>query len=170
MKTIATTALPAQECKLPEPTKEHQWLAQLAGEWDIETEIHMEPGKPPMKVKRTESTKMFGGFWAVGEVSGDMMGAPWQARSSFGYSPEKKKYICTWLDSMTSMLWTHEGVVEGNVLTLEAAGPCPMTGKHYQVKTTIEIKSPTVRTFTRHKQEDDGAWTLVIDATCTRKK
>ena len=37
-------ALRAQQ---PAPQKEHEWLKQLAGEWEYDAEASLEPGKPP---------------------------------------------------------------------------------------------------------------------------
>lgn len=59
---------------MPPPVKEHAWLQQLVGEWESETEVFMEPGKPPMKGKGSEAARMLGGFWLVGEGKGEMMG------------------------------------------------------------------------------------------------
>ncbi|MBC7980513.1 MAG: DUF1579 domain-containing protein [Armatimonadetes bacterium] len=167
---IACQSLPAETPEMPPPTKEHLWLAQLAGEWESDTEIFMEPGKPPVKAKGTESIKMIGGFWAVGEANAEMMGEPWKAVSTFGYDPGKKHYISTWVDSMTSTMWKYEGKMEGDVLELETEGLCMMTGEQCQFKARIEFKSPDIRTFTETKQEKDGTWVTVINATYTRKK
>ena len=47
--------MPAQEMpELPEPVKEHEWLAQLAGEWESTMECIMDPEKPPVTGKSTE--------------------------------------------------------------------------------------------------------------------
>src|SRR5687767_11488998 len=52
---------------LPGPAKEHEWLQQLVGEWDSESEMTMEPGAPPQKFKGTESVRAIGGFWIMAE-------------------------------------------------------------------------------------------------------
>src|SRR5688500_4131390 len=86
---------------LPAPVKEHEWLKQFVGEWQSDVEITMEPGKPPMKGKGTERTRMLGGFWVVGEGTGEMEGmpAPMTSRLTLGYDPQKSKYVGTWVDS-----------------------------------------------------------------------
>ena len=57
------TSLIAQDMpQMPAPMKEHQWLEQFVGEWETEMECVPEPGKPAMKGKGTESTRMLGGF------------------------------------------------------------------------------------------------------------
>jgi hypothetical protein len=169
---IATCSfLTAQEPKMPEPTAEHAWLKQYQGEWDVETEIHMEPGKPPMKTKGTESAKMLGGFWVVGDNKGEMMGAPFTGIMTIGYNPEKKKYIGTWVDSNTSQLWSYTGTVDatGKILVLETEGFCPMEGKICQFKDTIEFKSKDLRVMTGTKLGKDGKWETTMVITARRK-
>ncbi len=56
-----------------EPNREHQWLSQLVGEWTYEGEAMMEPGKPPVKFKGTESVRSVGGLWVLLEGRGDML-------------------------------------------------------------------------------------------------
>ena len=82
--------------------KEHEWLQKFVGEWESAVEVTMEPGKPPMKCKGIESTRMLGGFWVVGEATGKMEGVPGTMTSlmTLGYDPQKSKYVGTWVDSM----------------------------------------------------------------------
>ncbi len=70
----AALGFAADPPKLPAPQKEHHWLQQLEGNWTTETEAVMEPGKPPMKMNGTESTRSLGGFWTVSELKCDGMG------------------------------------------------------------------------------------------------
>ncbi len=170
---LCTGSLIAAEVPaMPKPAKEHEWLQQFVGEWDIETEIFMAPGQPPMKVKGTESAKMLGGFWVVGENKGEMMGAPFAGIMTFGFDPEKKKYVGTWVDSNTSALWQYLGTVEasGKILSLETEGFCPLEGKICQFKNTIEFKSPDHRVMTGTKLGKDGKWTTGMVLNARRKK
>ncbi|MES2996504.1 MAG: DUF1579 domain-containing protein [Verrucomicrobiota bacterium] len=161
----------AQAPAMPEPVKEHEFLKQFAGEWTVETQLFMEPGKPPVTVKGTESAKMLGGFWVVGETKCEMMGQPFTGIMSLGYDPEKKKYTGTWIDSMTSTLWTYTGSVDetGKILTLECAGKCPMDGKFYQMRDTTEWKSPDQRVMKNERKGEDGKWVTGMTSTATRK-
>lgn len=166
------SVIAAEPPAMPKPTAEHDWLKKFAGDWDIETEIYMEPGKPPMKVKGTETAKMLGGFWVVGENKGEFMGQPFTGVMTFGYDPEKKKYVGTWVDSNTSQLWEYVGTVDaaGKVLNLETEGFCPMEGKVCQFKETVEFKSPDHRVMTANRLSKDGQWTKTMVITALRKK
>lgn len=172
--TLAVVAVRAaqDEPQMPQPQREHQWLEQLVGEWDTEAEMTMGPGQPPQKMKGAESGRMIGGFWAVLENKGEFMGGPFTGILTLGYDPEKKKYIGTWVDSVTSYLWKYEGTVDasGKVLTLETEGPCPEApGELAKFREVLEIKSKDHKVFTSAMQKD-GEWVTIMTIHYHRKK
>lgn len=168
----AALSVPEEAPKMPAPEKEHAWLQQLAGEWEFDAECMMEPGKPPMKSKGTESGRMIGGFWIISEVKGTFMDAPMTGILTLGFDPDKKKYVGTWVDSMTSYQWKYEGTVDasGKLLTLEAEGPCPMKpGKLSKFKEVVELKGKDQKVFTSSILGDDGKWTTMATFHYRRK-
>ncbi len=156
--------------KPPTPTKEHEWLKQLAGEWDTVGEMVMGPGQPPVRCKGTETTRVLGGFWVVGEHKGEFMGTPVTGLMTVGYDPEKKKYVGTWVCSMCDRLFRYEGTVTGNVLTLETEGPDPATGKLVRLRDVLEVKDKDHRVLTSLALGEDGKWVPFMTMTATRKK
>ena len=168
---LSTLAL-AGEPDLSKPQKEHEWLQQLTGEWETETEIVVEPGKPPQKMKGSESNRAIGGYWVHSEHKGTADGVPFTGILTLGYDAEKKKYVGTWIDSMTSILWHYQGVVDaaGKILTLDAEGPdMEHSGKTAKFRETIEVKSKDQKVFTS-AIEKDGKWLTFLTSTYTRKK
>lgn len=158
--------------QLPQPTKEHEWLKKFVGEWDTETEIVIAEGQPPLKAKGSESAKMLGGFWVVGQNQGDLMGTPFAGIMTFGYDPDKKQYVGTWVDSNTSTLWQYTGTVseDGTKLTMDSEGMCPMEGKVCKFRDTVEFISPDKRVLTGTKlDEKTGEWVEKMTVTATRK-
>jgi len=169
---LSNVASQAQEIpEMPKPQKEHAWLKQLAGEWDSVTEVKP-PDQPVMTVKGEERSRMIGEFWIVAENIGKMEEMPFTGIMTLGYDSKSKKYIGTWVDSMTDYLWTYTGAVEGKKLTLEAKGPCPMKppGTMVNFKETLELKGKDHKVFTSSMQEDDGSWTQMMTINYTRKK
>lgn len=159
-----------EQMKMPKPQKEHEWLKQLAGDWDLDIEVK-EPNKETSKAKGAESTRMLGEFWAIAEVKATMMDMPFGGHMTTGYNIEKKKYVATWIDSMTDYLWQYEGTLDasGKILTLETTGPCPMQGgKMTRFKDVIEIKDKDHRTFTSHV-DFDGKFVQMMTINYTRK-
>lgn len=165
--------LPAQETpQMPKPTKEHEWLQKFVGNWNSETSIYMESGKPPLKTQGTETVKSLGGFWIVSEGKSEMMGQPFLFNLTLGYDADAKAYTGTWVDSMNGYLWKYSGSVDasGTKLTLESEGPCPMEpGKLSKFKEVTEFKSDTERTFTSSIQGADGKWTTMATGVSRKK-
>jgi hypothetical protein len=182
MKTSATLALvtlvlaggtyAADPPKMPAPSKEHEWLKQLEGEWVIETEALMGPGQPAVKSKGTEVVRSLGGFWSVGEIKTEFGGAPFTGIMTLGYDPHAKKYVGTWVCSAEGHFWKYEGTLDaaGKVLTLNTEGPdMSAPGKLAKMKDVIEIKDKDHRTLTSFMQGTDGKWTQFMSMNVRRK-
>ncbi len=168
------SGLSAQEAPpMPAPQKEHEWLRQLVGEWETNSEAVLEAGKPPLKCQGTESVRSFGEFWVASEIKNSLAGNPMGGLLTIGYDPEKRKYVGTWIDTMTSHLWKYEGTVDarGKILTLEAEGPNPtMPGKRARYRDVTEFKSRDHKVLTSSMQLADGTWVPFMTMHCRRKK
>jgi hypothetical protein len=164
-------ALSAQEA--PKPTREHRLLQDLVGEWESESEAILEPGKPPMKSKGTESVRAVGPFWIMAENRGDAFGMPFTGVLTLGYDATKKKPLATWIDSMNSHLVSYDGTLNeaGNILTLttEVANPA-LGGKLTKAKDVIEIKSKDHKVLTSSMEIGDGKWVTYLTVSYKRKK
>lgn len=158
--------------QMPKPIAQHQWLQQFVGHWTSDNEIFMEPGKPAMHTKGTETIRPVGGFWTLSEVKSTMGKQPFNGVMTLGYSPEKQKYIGTWVDSMTSHMWQYEGTVDstGKVLTLYSEGACPMRPNTIsRFKETIELVNKDHKVFKSFIQLDDGQWMPLMSSQAHRK-
>lgn len=168
---LALPALAQDTPKPPTPTKEHEWLKQLDGEWDTDGEMYMEPGKPPVKCKGTMTFRNLGGFWSIAEMKGDFMGIPVTGMMTIGYDAEKKQYTGTWVCSMSDCLSKYEGSREGNILTLNTEGPSPDNPKKIaKMKDVIELKDKDSQVMTSWILGDDGKWSKMMTMTSKRKK
>jgi hypothetical protein len=157
---------------MPAPVKEHAWLQQLVGEWETEATM-TEPGQPPQVCKGSETVRALGGFWIVAESKMDVGGQTMNGVLTLGYDPEKKSFVGTWVDSMTSNLWKYDGSVDegGKVLTLNTRGPCPMMGgKMTTFKERMELTDKDHRVFTSSFQGEDGTWSTMVTVRSTRRK
>lgn len=158
----------------PTIEKEHEWLRQLVGEWTYETEVEMEPGKPPAKFSGTESVRSIGGIWIMAEGRGEMPdGGTASMFLTLGYDGEKKQFVGSWFGSMMTHLWTYTGALDasGKVLTLETTGPnCIAGAGTANFKERIELKSPDLRIFSSSMQEADGTWKPLMKCTLHRVK
>jgi hypothetical protein len=172
--TIAATAVRAQEPpQFPKPQKEHEWLQQFLGEWEMDSECMPIAGQPPFKSKMQEKVRSIGGFWVMSEGEMEMMGMKSSIVMTLGYSPEEKKYIGTWTDSMQPHMWHYEGSVDatGKILTLEADGPSMLKpGTTAKYRDVTEFKSKDERVFSSYIQNEKGEWVKMASGIAKRKK
>jgi hypothetical protein len=161
----------AEPPPMPKPAKEHEWLKKFVGEWNIETEVLM-TGQPSMKVQGTESARMLGGFWILGENKSDFMGQAFSGLMSLGFDPEENRFVGSWIDSNSPALWEYTGTLDeaAQVLTLNTKGYCPMEGQVCQFRQTVEFKSPDQRVLTAERLGKDGRWKPSMTIIATRKK
>lgn len=155
------------------PQKEVQALTQWAGEWTSEAEIYMEPGKPPVKSKGWEKSRMIGPHWLVSEGESDLMGMKYNALTTIGYDPQKKKYIGTTVDSFSSHMHKYEGGFDatGKILTFEGETPNPTNpAQMAKMREVYELKTPDHKIFKTSMQAPDGQWTPLVTISFRRKK
>ena len=145
----AASGARAQEFQMPKPGPEHELLKKDVGTWDATVEILMPPA-PPSKGVET-NTLGPGGLWLIGDFKSEMMGAPFQGHGVTGYNPFKKKYVGTWVDSMSPGLSTTEGTYDPKTKTMTTwiEGPNP-DGSMMKMRTTSEWKGSDTRVFTMY--------------------
>ena len=153
---------------MPQPGPEHEMLKKDVGTWDATVEMFMDPGGAPGVSKGTETVSMLGGFWQVSEFKSEMMGQPFEGRGAMGYDPAKKKYVGTWVDSMTPGYYTTEGTYDPATKTLTATmeGPGP-DGAIAKTKETTEWKDADTRVFTMYGPD---AKSVMMRITYKRRK
>lgn len=161
------------------PGKEHEWLMQLVGKWEYETRFPQGDGKPEGSVMGRETVRSLGGLWIVAEGESVMpaeegkTGDPCQMLLTIGYDPAardgKGAYVGSWIGSMMARIWTYDGSLEQNKLTLASTGPSfsdPTKISNY--RDVIEIITPDERHFSSWTQGDDGQWTRFMHAVYRR--
>lgn len=155
------------------PAKDHEWLEQLVGEWDIQFKVYMQPDQPPVETSGTDSVRALGNHWIIAETKTTMMGAAYTGILSVGYDPLKKHFNGTWIDSFGGHLWVYKGTLNdaGDTLTLETEGPSLQSpGKTARYKDVIQITGKDSRTFTSTTETEDGKWVKIVAIDYRRKK
>ncbi len=156
-----------------DPQKEHDWLKPLVGEWTYESTCAMGPDKPRETFTGSQSARMIGGLWLVGEGTGEMPGGETATMLiTIGFDPQKGRYVGTWIGSMMHILWTYEGFMDpsGKVLTLEAEGPSfSGDGSIAKYRDIITLRDESHYDFASHVLGADGEWTEFMTARYRRK-
>lgn len=156
---------------MPTPGPEHAVLKDVAGSWDATVESFAAPGQPPMLSKGIETGTMVGGFWLVSEFKSEMMGQTFLGRSTLGYDPAKKKYVSTWIDSMTPSLSVGESDYDAATKTFTGwTDGLDHRGQPTRFKTVTVFKDPATRISTMSMKAPDGKETTVMRITYTREK
>jgi hypothetical protein len=150
----------------PAPQAEHQWLNRMVGDWTFSTECKMGPDQPPMTGTGTDKTIALGGLWVVSEwVQPGMDGTPMTSRMTLGYDPARGKFVGSFVASCMTHHWVYEGVLEGDVLTLDAEGPSftdPNAKALYQ--DIWEFTADGRRLLKSQFRNADGSWTEFMKA------
>jgi hypothetical protein len=173
---FCATALAAtpggQQPPTPKPGPEHELLKMDVGTWDATVEIMAEPGKPPMKSKGVEvNTLGCSGLCLITDFKGDMMGSPFHGHGVTSWDFAKKKYVGSWMDSMSAGLNIGESTYDqaGKKWTGTMEGP-DMTGKSMTMRSVVEVKDASTRVFTLYGTGPDGKEAESMRITYKRRK
>jgi hypothetical protein len=156
------------------PGEQHKRLADLVGQWDTETRMAMGPGGLGNPEKGTAEFKwLIEGRWLMQESNGSMMGRPVKVYALTGYDNYKKKYVSSYVDSLTTTLLTAEGNFDqtGKVMLSFGLMDEPITGEHDKcVKYVWRFLTPDKMVFEIHDLPIGETNTKVVEITYTRKK
>jgi hypothetical protein len=109
--------------KMATPGAPHQLLAGLEGCWTTQTRAWMGTDQPPVESSGTCEQKMIlGGHYLQQEYSGEMMGESFCGINLIGFDNQRKKFVSTWIDSMSTGIYYFEGQAEedGKTITQES--------------------------------------------------
>jgi hypothetical protein len=157
----------------PAPHRDHEWLKQLVGEWDVTWKLYMQPDQPPMESAGTDSVRALGDHWIIAETKTTMMGTPYNGILSLGYNALKKQFNGTWIDSFGGQLWVYKGTLNdaGDTMTLETEGPSlQVPDKTARYREVIQMTGKDSRTFTSSMEKEDGTWMKIVTIEYRRTK
>lgn len=156
------------------PGEQHKALAACEGIWDAEVKSWMAPDAPPTVSKGSATMKMvLGGRYLYQEMSGEMMGMPFQGMGYTGYDNINKKYVSFWIDNMGTGMASMDGAMNkgGDVLTLYGKMDEPTTGEHGKnVKYVTRLISKDKQIFEAHDLSIAEPHTKVLEVVYTRHK
>lgn len=139
------------------PGEPHQKLAGMAGDWNAEVRIWMDPAAEPMVSQGTmEGQMVMGGRYLEQTFRGDMMGEPFEGRQWTGYNNITGQYEANWVDNMSTAIFVYRGTMDGNTLTLEGEFRDPMSGETVKSRGVLEMVSDTEMRYTGYDDRGEG--------------
>jgi hypothetical protein len=165
----AAPAQPDVQSMFPKAGPEQAILKQDVGVWDATVESMM--GGPPTVSKGVETNAMMGDLWLITDFRGDFMGKPFLGHGVSGYDSSKKKYVSTWVDSMSIGPQVSESTYDGAKKTMTGSmeGPDP-SGKTSKMTSVVEWKDADTRVFTMSTAGPDGKQITAMRITYKRRK
>jgi Protein of unknown function (DUF1579) len=165
---IVTAAFgPAASQDMPKPGAEHKVLESLVGTWSAKIKFWMDPSQPATEMEGIMVRKMFtGGFFLQEDFDGKFMGSDFKGMGLTGFDLVKKKYVGTWVDSMTSTIMTLEGTYDAksktfNMTTSDEIDPA--TGKKQKGRDTLRIMSPDHQVQEMFRTPEGGKETKAME-------
>jgi hypothetical protein len=153
------------------PGDVHKMLAKSDGKWTTETTMWMDPGQPPTTSKGYCINKMvLGGRYQETEFKGDMMGQPFEGRSTLAYDNAKQTFINTWIDNMGTGMMVIEGKWDDAKKCINFSGKVvdPMTGKDMPIREVFTIKDDNHQMMEMWMSGPDGSEMKSMEVKFTR--
>jgi len=153
------------------PGAPHEWLASMAGDYDLKIKSWHDASGPAMEKTGTATRKMMlEGRVLIEDVNSSTMGTPFMGHGMMGYDNVTGKYWSTWTDSMSTGLMVSQG-------TCDAQKVCTFTGgwndpiKKTPVKARMKTRwtSPTTEIFEMYAPGKDGKEMKMMEITYIKK-
>jgi hypothetical protein len=158
----------AQDMPMPKPGPEHQSLQKGVGTWDAVMKMGGQ------EFKGVETVRSFGnGLWIVFDFHCDnFMGMPFDGHGTAGYSPDEKKYVLNWIDSMSTDVDSGTGVSTdgGKTINWTSTARDPQSRKMVTQKRVQTTKDDDHHTLTFYGPGPDGKEGVMMAIEYTRRK
>lgn len=141
-----------------ERSEELRWLQRFEGEWVFESTLSFGEGATSQAQGRMTSRRL-GEHWIVSEWTMQADGETVTAFHTLGFDAAQGRYVASWVDSLTSHLWSPSGTREGDTLTLQTEGPSHFApGEQAQYRDVYEFLSDDRLVQTSLTPGPDGDW------------
>lgn len=155
------------------PGDMHKMMAAWDGAWDSDLTMWMEPGAPETKSKSIAVNKMImNGLYQESTHTGEMMGMPFNGRSTVGYDNHEKQFVSTWIDNMGSGIMVMKGPWDEatKTMTLKGTMTDPGTKGETAVRETFKVIDDNTQEMEMFITMPDGSEFKTMNIRFTRKK
>jgi hypothetical protein len=158
--------------KLAIPGDPHKRLAKLEGSWTTRTKAWMGPDQPQAEGSGTcEQRMLLGGRYLQQEYTGQMEDGPYTGINLIGYDNHSKKYVSTWIDSMSTAIYCFEGTgsPDGRTITQECRYDDPVRGP-IRWRSVSRIIDDDTMEYEMYITPEGGTEQKEMEMTVTRKR
>lgn len=152
-----------------EAKEEHEILKKDVGTWTAAMKIWA-GSEEPIEATGVEVNKMIGDLWVSSHFEAEIFGQKFTGSGTFGYDPDKKKFVGSWVDSMNPFSSHMEGTYDEKTQTLSmmSKGKDP-SGQVNEGKNVAVYKDKDTRIFTMYMKQGDK-FVKSMEITYKRKK
>ena len=153
------------------PGEAHKKLDAIVGTFDAKVKMWMDPSKPPEESTGTsENTWVLNNRYVEMKYQGTFMGQPFSGIGYQGYDNVQKKYVGSWMDSMSTGMMTSTGTMTGNVIKTSGMVADPMTGKMCKITSKVTVPDNDHHTMEMWGPDPTGKNYKMMEIEYTRKK
>ena len=170
---IGQAAVAQDQPSLIEPSKQHELLKQDVGTWDATIRIWPMAGAEPLESKGVEKNQLLkGGMWLITHFEGEAIGMPFVGMGTTGYDPAEKKYVGTWVDTMTPhmMITKSDYDEKTKTMTGQAETRDAISGEKYTAKIISRHTGDDTRVMEMHRKDENGKEWKVMEISYKRSK
>jgi len=157
--------------KYAKPGEEHKLLAKSVGTWKANVKFWVKPDEAPLESTGVMKKKMIlGGRFLQEDFVSSFGGEKFVGMGMAGYDNRTKKFVNSWIDSMSTALMTSEGTYDAATKTFsfEGDGFDPATGKDIISRDVLRIVSDNEQVFEMHWEVAKGKSMKVMEITYQR--
>lgn len=154
------------------PSKTHEIMAKDNGIWEEEIIMWSSRKSEPVKATfRVENKMILGGRYQEATHKGDMMGMPFEGKSTLAYDNTAQEYISTWVDNMGTGIMVMKGQFNSDTKSINFEGKTidPLTRKEKKVKEIFTYIDENTQKMEMFDTDYDGKEFKSMEAILKRK-
>lgn len=157
--------------QIPAPTSQHEWLARLVGDWNVEMPHNLPDGSEVI-LRNRETARMIGHFWLLIEGKTEFPeGGECHYQFTLGFNPETGRFVGNWIGSVMTLFWVYDGELsaDGRSLILHSQGPFfDEEGGTTSWQDIITVEDTNHRELNAKYLDRTGNWVPMMHTRATR--
>lgn len=154
------------------PGEQHAMLERMAGSWDLEVRMWMDPSAEPTTSSATAERRMvMDGRFLEEETSGSFMDAPFEGYALTGYNNVTGEFEATWIDNHSTIIFISRGELDpdGDGLVFRGTYSDPVTGSEKESRMVLRREGDDREVHEMFEPGPNGEEMKTMEIVYTRK-